>query len=77
MELEGEIYEYSLYTSGNSLEHLLLQPKKQGIKSLAQRHNAVPQKTTVNVLMYQTLFSFCSQIKGWFSGLEFKKVLSE
>ena len=25
----------------------------------------------VNVLKFQTLFSFCSQIKCWFSGLEF------
>ena len=25
---------------------------------------------TVNVLNFQTLFSFCSQIKCWFSGLE-------
>ena len=32
---------------------------------------------TVYVLKFQTLFSFCSQIKCWFSGLEFTKWLSE
>ena len=26
--------------------------------------------TTVNVIKFQTLFSFCSQIKCWLSGLE-------
>ena len=31
----------------------------------------------VNVLKFQTLFSFCSQIKCWFSGLEFTNFLSE
>ena len=28
---------------------------------------------TVNVLKFRTLFSFCSQIKCWYSGLEFTK----
>ena len=31
----------------------------------------------VNVLQFWTLFLFCSQIKCWFSGLEFMKCLSE
>ena len=31
---------------------------------------------SVNVLKLRTLFSFCSQIKCWFSGLEFTKCLS-
>ena len=31
----------------------------------------------VNVLTLRTLFSFCSHIKGWFSGLEFTKCLSD
>ena len=32
---------------------------------------------TVNVLKFRTLISFCSQIKCWFSGLEFRNFLSE
>ena len=32
---------------------------------------------TVNVLKFRTLFSFCSQIKCWFSGLEFTNFMSE
>ena len=37
----------------------------------------VPVGNTVNVLKFQTFFSFCSQIKCWFSGLEFANILSE
>ena len=29
---------------------------------------------TVNVLKFRTIFSFCSQIKFWFSGLKFTLV---
>ena len=32
---------------------------------------------TVNVLKFRTLYSFCSQLKCWHSGLEFTKCLSE
>ena len=31
----------------------------------------------VNVLIFQTLFSFCSEIKCWLSGLELTKCSSE
>ena len=31
----------------------------------------VPMENTVTVLKFRTLFSFCYQIKCWFSGLEF------
>ena len=33
--------------------------------------------STVNVLKFPTLISFCSQIKCWFSGLEFTNFLTE
>ena len=33
--------------------------------------------STVNVLKFRTLYSFCSQIKSWFAELEFIKCLSE
>ena len=41
--------------------------------------NHSPENRTcmVNVLKFGTLFSFCSQIKCWFSGLEFTKWMSE
>ena len=35
------------------------------------------QNDTVNVLKFRTLFSFCSQIKCWFSWLELTNCLSE
>ena len=39
--------------------------------------NHTKKLTTVNVLKFWTLSSFCSQIKCWFSGLEFTNFLSE
>ena len=39
--------------------------------------NELDYACMVNVLKFQTLFSFCSQIKCRFSVLEFTKALSE
>ena len=39
--------------------------------------SSIQYNHTVNVLKFRTLFSFCSEIKCWFSGLKFTKCLSE
>ena len=50
---------------------LVFYNKNWAIRSLADK------KTTLNVIKFQTLFSFCSQIKYWYLGLEFTNCLSK
>ena len=56
-------------------------PRRQNYLSYLLSHphhlpEEVWKKYTVNVLKFRTLFSFCSRIKCWFSGLELAKCLS-
>ena len=37
----------------------------------------VKNMDTVNVLKFEQILTFCSQLKCWFSGLKFRKCLSE